>query len=238
MGNEGFFPVRIEKITALSPNVKQYCFKWLGDIEFSFNAGQFVMLNLPISGEYSTRSYSIASAPATDGNFELCIVRKPDGAGTQFLFENVKAGDELSCSLPQGSFVLPEVLPENLVMICTGTGVAPFRAMIHDLFSKNTASTKVHLIFGCRRREDLLYFDEWEKLNAGRSNFHFYPVLSREPSWPGHKGYVHQVYKEKFAGLDDVLFYICGWSFMVKEAKNNLKAMGYNRKQIKFELYD
>ncbi len=71
-------------------------------------------------------------------------------------------------------------------------------------------------------------------------NFHFYPVLSRETpeTWDGHHGYVHTVYEDIFADRRPATFYICGWNAMLKEARQRLESMGYDRKRIKFESYD
>lgn len=202
----------------------------------SFVPGQFVMLDLPIEGEFSTRSYSIASAPNRESWIELCIVLKPDGAGTPYLFEDVNRGSVLKVSEPQGRFVLEEGT-EPVCLICTGTGVAPFRSFIQHL-EKQGLSREVHLIFGNRTETDILYESEWTSLvKAGR--LHFYPVLSRSSAeWAGVKGYVHEVYPALAEAHPDWTFYLCGWSTMVKEAKNNLKALGFSRKQLKFELYD
>ena len=231
--------MKVEGIRTLSPTVKEFSLRWMDSSGFDFTPGQFVMLDLPIGGVFSARSYSLASAPQGDGAFKLCIVQKPGGAGTDYLFNEVKPGSILACSAAQGSFVLAEPLPTTLVFICTGTGVAPFRAMLQSLFKQDDfPNAEIHLIFGCRTKSDLLYYDEFKEWETKNRQFFYHPVLSREPEWNGYKGYVHQVYQQKFLGLSEVIFYLCGWSNMVREAKNNLKQLGYHRRQIKFELYD
>lgn len=202
----------------------------------NFIPGQFVMLDLPIPGEFSTRSYSIASAPNSASWIELCIVLKPDGAGTPYLFEGVEKGSVLKVSEPQGRFLIEEGT-EPVCLICTGTGIAPFRSFIQHTIQQGT-DRDIHLIFGNRTESDILYEEEWGSLvNSGK--LHFYPVLSRaSANWEGVRGYVHEVYPELGKNNPHWIFYLCGWSTMVKEAKNNLKALGFSRKQLKFELYD
>src|SRR5688572_24819012 len=100
-----------------TPVVKRYFFKFPDHIEFRFKAGQFVMLDLPIDAKFTNRSYSIASAPTEDNIFELCIVLKPDGKGTPYLFENVHAGSKVKCTLPLGKFFLPAELDTDLCFI-------------------------------------------------------------------------------------------------------------------------
>jgi NAD(P)H-flavin reductase len=72
------------------------------------------------------------------------------------------------------------------------------------------------------------------------AGFNYIPVLSREdsPGWKGEKGYVHEVYKRLFADKKELQFYICGWKVMILEAVENLKQMGFEKADIRFELYD
>ena len=95
------------------------------------------------------------------------------------------------------------------------------------------------MVFGNRWEKDILYRKEMESLEREHPEFRFLPVLSREnPGWLGRKGYVHQVYEEIFADKRPARFFICGWADMLKEARQRLEAMGYDKKAIKFESYD
>jgi len=229
----------VESVINLSPSVKHYTVSVNDKADFDFEPGQFVIISFPgIQHQFPYRSYSIASAPMTN-HFDLCVVLKEDGAASPILFEKA-VGDSIRFSAPQGKFVLPdETAGKTFCFICTGTGVAPFRAMIQHLISKQLPFEKIILIFGGRKQEDLLYREEFESLAKTDARFEYYPVLSRE-YWDGYQGYVHQIYLNKpaYTGQANMLFYICGWSEMVREAKNNLKEMGYSRKEIKFELFD
>lgn len=231
-----FYSGTITKIIDESPTVKRYFITIEGVTTFDFLPGQFVMLDLPIQHEFTTRSYSIASAPKSN-EIELCIVLKEDGQGTPYLFENIKVGSKLKVSEPQGRFFLKQPIETDLCLIATGTGVAPLRSMLHSIFNNNISHKNLYLVFGNRTEKDILYRKEFEELEKQHPQFKFLPTLSRE-EWEGPTGYVHPIYKNLFDGSQPAVFYICGWSSMVKEAKNNLKAMGYPRKQINFELYD
>ncbi|NNC84740.1 MAG: oxidoreductase [Bacteroidia bacterium] len=220
--------------------VKRYFIKVPDDQEFSFKAGQFIMLDLPIDSKYTNRSYSIASAPSTDNIFELCIVINPDGLGTPYMFENFKVGSAVKISKVLGKFTIPEPIETDLCFICTGTGVAPFRAQIFDIFSRNIPHKNIYLVFGNRKIKDILYKEEFEKLAEEKPEFNFIPVLSRETeeTWNGKHGYVHPIYEKIFNDKRDAKFYICGWTAMLKEARSRIEEMGYDRKKIKFESYD
>ena len=165
------------------------------------------------------------------------------GAGTTWLFNNVAIGSELTLRGPQGVFTLPETLDKDFYLICTGTGIAPFRSMINYIKIHNIPHQNINLIFGTRAKKDLMYTDELMRLDMEMENFHFIPTLSRE-QWDGCCGYVHAVYenrvREKMNGnseLPPANFYLCGWKAMIDEAKQRIQGLGYDRKAIHQELY-
>lgn len=227
--------LRIEQVTKFT---RRYFLQLPETSNFEFRPGQFVTLDLPIHERRNKRwrSYSIASAPDGTNIIELVIVYMEGGAGTEYLFDEIKEGSELVLRGPQGVFVLPETVPDNLHLICTGTGIAPFRSMIHHIRNHNIPHGKIHLIFGTRTKEDLLYYDEMKQLEQEIENFHYYPVLSRE-KWQGQSGYVHHIYEQLCSDVPPACFMLCGWKVMVDEAKQRLQAMGYDKKNICLELY-
>ena len=107
------------------------------------------------------------------------------GLGTQYLFNEIKVGSELNFRGAQGVFILPENKDKDIFLICTGTGIAPFRSMINHIFLHQTAFNKIHLVFGCRWKKDLLYYEEMKELETKLPGFHYHPTLSRE-EWDGH----------------------------------------------------
>jgi ferredoxin-NADP reductase len=206
--------------------------------QFDFKPGQFVTLDLPIHEKKNKRwrSYSIASAPDGTNIFELIIVLVEDGLGTPYLFTQIKIGDELTLRGPVGVFTLPEDLNNDLFLVCTGTGIAPFRSMVNYIHQKQISFSTINLIFGTRTQKELLYFEEMKKLNTDMSNFHYIPCLSRE-TWDGKSGYVHAVYQELAKGNAAANFMLCGWKNMIDDARKNLAEMGYDKSHIHFELY-
>jgi CDP-4-dehydro-6-deoxyglucose reductase len=206
--------------------------------KFDFIPGQFVTLDLPIHEKSNKRwrSYSISSWPDGTNSFELLVVLAKQGLGSNYLFHEVKVGSELTFRGAQGVFVLPEKLERDIYLICTGTGIAPFRSMVNYIYLNNISHKNIFLIFGCRRREDLLYYDELKKLEETSQGFYYYPTLSRE-HWDGHFGYVHPIYMELAKDLPDADFFLCGWKHMLDEAKKHILEMGYDKKRIHIELY-
>lgn len=205
---------------------------------FDFKPGQFVTLDLPIHEKANKRwrSYSIASAPDGTNTFELIIVLDKNGSGTNYLFHEVKEGTELTMRGPQGVFSLEQPLDKDVFMICTGTGIAPFRSMIHHAVNTHVPFKNIYLVFGCRTKGDLLYFNEFSGMQEKVSGFHYLPTLSRE-EWEGASGYVHAIYEKHCSGRQPADFYLCGWRGMIDEAKERIIAMGYDKKAIHLEIY-
>lgn len=219
-----------------SENVRRFFFKADATIP-DFLPGQFVIMEVPGLPEFeNTRSYSIASSPHPS-EFELCISLNPSGKATPLIW-GFELGQCIQFSEPQGTFILREPLPNTIVFICTGTGVAPFRSMLQYFKNHEFPTSEIHLIFGNRWEKDILYKEEFLSLAAAFPNFHFHPALSRESIAHTHHGYVHDLYKGKFAPQDSVHFYVCGWQGMCADAREILKEMGFNRRQYFFEQYD
>jgi ferredoxin-NADP reductase len=210
------------------------------DMEFfDFQSGQFVNLKLE---EGLVRAYSIASSLKKTKRIELLIVKNDHGKLTPVLFDHVKLGSKLKVQGPFGKFTLPqnanETFKGDVCFIATGTGIAPIRSMVQDLIFGGFKKP-IYLIFGNRKMEGLYYREKFEALTKLYPTFRFIPTLSQETRgiWKGKMGRVHAIYQDIFKDKHTCNFYICGWSQMVKEAKENLLAMGYGKENIHIENY-
>lgn len=230
-----WYDATIVKVVNETQNTERIWIKIDSEEVFQFTPGQFVTLDLPIGEKRLERwrSYSIASNSYEDNTIELCIVAFEDGKGSSYI-TNRRVGDKLQLKGPEGAFILSDDLSSNLVLICTGTGIAPFRAMIQDRLKNNQT---IHLIFGTRTFDDILYHEDM-KAWSEFPNFKYDIVLSREKREGFSYGYVHSIYEDKYRDIQDSThFYICGWSQMVDQAVKTLGEMGYPRNQIHYELY-
>ena len=231
----------LERVLDETPQVKRFFIRIPELSAFTFHAGQFVMLDLPIESKIKTRAYSIASPPDESNLLELVIVLKDGGLGTSYLFGETREGSRILISEPIGKFTRPR--PERfeipLCFICTGTGVAPFRSMIYDILNHKVPFETIYLVTGSRLPADLLYLKEWNAMQEKLPNFFYRPVLSRAgEDWSGRKGYVHEHYTDIAAQFPETLFYICGWKEMINQARKNLMDYGISKTQIRFEMYD
>jgi len=237
----------VTKIVDESPTTKRFWLK-VEEGKPTFKAGQFVTMDLPIHEKRLKRwrSYSIANAPGSANDMEFCIVRLEGGLASDYFFEEVAIGTPIKFKGPTGAFILKEPIDKDLILICTGTGVAPFRSMLHDIIDNNKPHKKIHLIFGTRYKEGILYEEEFSKLEETNDFFSYTVCLSREEnledltrSFELSKGYVHQAYKKHYLDpKEDVAVYLCGWKNMVDEAVETfMDKLGYQKEQIHYELY-
>lgn len=236
-----WFNGEVISIHDVAPDTKQFFLKVPDDEKFDFIPGQFVTMDLPVSDKrlHRWKSYSIANAPDNNNILEFCIVRMPEGAATTYLFNEIKPGNAIKFKGPDGGFVIPQNLDNELVMMCTGTGIAPFRSMIQHIHKKQIPYHKIHLIFGTRYENGILYREEMEKLSRESEVFSYSVALSRESAIGFHHGYIHPIYLNEYeVPNSETQFYICGWTPMIDEAVANLiTKLGVNRSQIHYELY-
>lgn len=232
-----------------TPTTKRFFFEVPELKVLNFIPGQFISFEFPIHEKPSkrVRHFSIANAPDNNNFFEVVIVKKEGGAGTEWLWKQ-DIGIEIPFTGPSGIMVMDENKVKNHIFICTGTGVGPFRSMLLDIYRNKIKTGDLVMVFGTRDKQSMLYVKDMEYLESQLPQMKYLPILSREEI-NGQQGYVHKVYTEvvndyfkqmeegKYNELDCV-FYICGWKDMVKEARANLMAMGFDKKQIKQEIYE
>jgi ferredoxin-NADP reductase len=234
------------------------CFHLQFEVEneatFDFLAGQFVsVVATDAHGKHQTRAYSIASA--TRGNqFELCLNRVEGGFFSNMLADLVP-DQTIQFHGPHGLFTLPATLTDT-VMIATGTGVAPMRGFVEQLFPSTgedrSQGRQFWLAYGTRHETEIYYQRFFEKTAAEHDNFHYLPTLSRpHEGWEGLRGYVQEHVRALLtehasrsnpisaeSGTPQLLAYICGLNDMVSANRELLKELGWDKKQIHFERYD
>ncbi len=231
--------IRIEDETSTT---KRFWIEISDQSKFDFIPGQFLTLDLPIHEQPNKRwrSYSIASETNNSNVVEIIIVLMEGGLGTNYLFSQAKVGTEFPVRGPQGHFTLPEKIETDIFMICTGTGIAPFRSMVQHIQQHNIPHKEIFLIYGTRKCADALYINELNDLKQKLTGFHYIPTFSREQvvSDGQRIGYVHAAYEQLMElERDSPEFYLCGWKDMITDARNRIQSLGIDKKSIHFELY-
>jgi CDP-4-dehydro-6-deoxyglucose reductase, E3 len=225
---------RLVESREIAPSVRHFVFEVPEVKEFHFQPGQFVSFTAILADRPITRAYSIAG-PAKGNRFDLCLNLVREGHFSPFLFD-LRVSDQIEMTGPIGTFVLGT--PSDSVMIATGTGIAPFRPMLHEILPKDPGHSYT-LLFGVRYERSLLYRAEFEDFQRRFSNFHFWPTLSRpDRAWKGRTGHVQAHLDEAIGERRDLNVYVCGLRAMVDDVRNILKEKGFERQRIIYEKYD
>ncbi len=235
----------------LAPSVAHLAFTRDDGEPLDYIPGQFLQVHFEYAdGTAARRSYSLATihdhAMGPGELVEIAVSYVPGGAATA-LFENLAIGDTVQASGPFGRFCLqPRDANRRYILIGTGTGVTPYRAML-PLLEQAMASrgAEVVLLFGARSPDELLYGDEFRAFADAHPGFRFVPCFSRELPAPGsahdhadvRHGYVQQFLGEFAPSADGDIAYLCGNPDMVDACFEALKEHGLPVPHIRREKY-
>ena len=237
---------QLTRAVQLSSQTRHLEFTVLDIEQFQFVPGQFLSLLASKDGREITRAYSIASAPRSRPQFDLCLNRVADGFFSNLLCD-MHEGETVRFHGPHGLFTLRQPLQDSL-FICTGTGVAPFRGFVEWLFDDRRKplieGREFWLIYGTRYPGDIYYRDFFEQVAGKNPNFHYLVTLSRGgESWSGETGYVQEHVRRIVESRlpekrTDLHAYICGLNNMIKANRALLMELGVDRKSVIYERYD
>ena len=236
----------------LAPSVGHYVFVRDDGAPLDFIPGQFIQVHFQYAdGTATKRSYSLATihdhAMGPGEAVEIAVSYVPGGAATA-LFEGLDAGDTVDASGPFGRFCLvPADTNRRYLLIGTGTGVTPYRAMLPQLERAIAErGLQVVLLFGARTPDELLYGDEFRAFaDRHPDHFRFVPCFSRVLPAAGsphahadvRRGYVQQFLPDFAPDPAGDIAYLCGNPNMVDSCFEALKESGLEVKQIRREKY-
>ena len=221
-------PTRVASLAKASHDVMVVRLQLPAADVFKYHAGQYVEFLLR---DGDRRAYSMANAPhlqLENPGVELHIRHMPGGKFTDHVFGALKEKEIMRVEGPFGSFYLREDSKKPMVLLASGTGFAPIKAMIEHLQFKGSTRPAV-LYWGGRRPADL-YMNDWVMARvAEMPNLRYVPVVSDalpEDAWAGRTGFVHKAVLEDFADLSAVQVYACGAPIVVDSAQAAYIAAG------------
>jgi len=200
--------------------------------------GQYVNVFVDVDGVLTSRPYSIASAPGAD-SLDLTVRDKPGGFVAPYLLNQVGVGTEFETTGPAGSFYHePLIDGDELVFLAGGSGITPFMSIIRDAV-RNDRGLRMHLLYGSRTPDDVIFGPELAALAARNANLRYTPVISEPPpSYEGLCGFMTaDLIREQIGGVAGKTFYICGPNVMYGFCLAALAELGMPGHKIKRELY-
>ena len=237
-------PLRLIERHLLAPGVLHLCFEHAQGEALAFKPGQFIQVFFTdAAGGELRRSYSIASplpAEAVPLRWELAVSLLPGGRAGTFL-QAAPLGSIVEAGGPFGRFhLMPSDTPRRILLVATGTGVAPFRAMLADLRRRLDAGTQIVLLCGARSREELLYRDEFLALARHAPGFTYRGCVSREVPAPDAPDLVAGRVQPALMALSpdaDDLVLLCGNPAMVDDCAALLAQSGLPLHAVRRERY-
>jgi CDP-4-dehydro-6-deoxyglucose reductase len=217
-------PVRVSALDRVAPDVIVMTLQLPANHAFRYHAGQYVEF---ILRDGARRSYSMATASELGAaSIELHLRHLPGGKFTDQVFGVMKVKDILRIEGPFGSFYVRDDSPRPMVLLASGTGLAPIKAIVEHLRAQGSQRPAV-LYWGCRRRADL-YLDTWARdAVAALPWLSYVPVLSEpaaDDAWDGRVGLVHQAVMADWPDLSQHQVYACGAPVMVDAAGRDFVA--------------
>jgi CDP-4-dehydro-6-deoxyglucose reductase len=213
-------PCRIQALERLAHDVVRVVLRLSPTSKLDFLPGQYFDV---IGQDGLRRSYSAANAARADKLVELHIREVPDGAMSRYWFQQAKLNDLLRLRGPLGTFFLRDQADKDLVLLATGTGIAPVKAILEGLAAlpESEQPRRIAVYWGGRHRDD----HYWHP--PAMPELRFVPVLSRaDENWTGARGHVQDVLLAELPDLPRTHVYACGSDAMIHGAQSRLRAAG------------
>ncbi|OEF10061.1 FAD-binding oxidoreductase [Aliivibrio logei] len=207
-------PCKVASFEYVTEDIVSIKFRFPPTSKFDYLPGQYVDLSF----KGVKRSYSIANAKSELKELELHIRKVPNGQMSRLLFDELKENQLMRIEGPKGTFFVKDNT-KPLVLIATGTGIAPIKAIVEELIAKGDKRA-IRIYWGMQYEKEL-YCDELIKMANQINHISFTPVLSREEEVVHgcEQGYVQNVVVRDFESLENVEVYACGSLRMIEDAK-------------------
>ncbi|MGX9776590.1 CDP-6-deoxy-L-threo-D-glycero-4-hexulose-3-dehydrase reductase [Janthinobacterium lividum] len=213
-------PSRVTTIEKVAPDVVVLTLQLPASERLNYRAGQYIEIMLR---DNKRRSYSMASAPVEGGPVSLHIRHMPGGLFTDQVFGTMKERDILRFEGPMGTFFLREDSDKPVVLLASGTGFAPLKAIVEHMINEQSPRP-ITLYWGARRPHDLYMDALCRQWAADLPQFTYVPVVSDalpEDGWSGRTGFVHQAVIADLPDMSAYQVYACGAPIVVESANRD-----------------
>jgi CDP-4-dehydro-6-deoxyglucose reductase len=218
----------VQGVQALNPDVIHLRLRLPEETKLMYRPGQYMNVQL---GDRNHRSFSMASKP-DDCSVDFHVRRIPGGQFTDQRLAALRAGETLDVEMPNGNFCFHAEDYRPLIMVATGTGLAPIKSILEALMDDGDCPP-VSLYWGARTEIDLYLHDEIQTWADRLYEFQYVPVLSRaSESWTGRRGYVQDAVLADLEDLSEHAIYLCGSPVMIADAKIAFASRGASMEHL------
>ena len=233
----------ISEVKDETPSSKTFTFKAAEGYHMPyFNAGQHISVKFLIDGKYVTRPFSVASAPimTDEGLLQITLRKMPGGYVTAWVWDNWKVGTEVEFDGAFGDGFYNSLRDtKHVVGIAGGSGITAFRSIALDMKTSHRPE-KFTILYGSRNEEDIIYFDELNKIaeESGGAVEVFNILSEAGESWQGEKGFISaEIIKKLVPDWNNVTYYISGPQPMYDFLDGEFEKMGIKSRFIRKEEY-
>lgn len=205
-----------------------------------FQAGQYLAVFAEPDNICTSRPYSISSPPNQTGYYDLTVKRVENGLVSNYLLDQVRVGDSLVVSGPQGNFYFnPLVHSDTLICIAGGSGITPFMSMILEIVDKDLPR-KVILLYGSRDQNDIIFHEQLTRFSEQHDQIRYIPVLENATEdYQGQCGLITAdlISKETKQHSENCTFFLCGPQGMYDFCLPQIEQLGIPPRRIRKEMY-
>ena len=209
--------------------------------EFNFTAGQYITLQKEIEGAFVRRAYSICSTPQS-GTIRVAIKAVENGIFSQYATSQMKVGDEIEISAPEGRFLLNPEANKNYIGFAAGSGITPILSMVETVLEKESTATFT-LVYGNKSEVNTIFYKRLNDLkNSFSERFNLHYIFSREEVKNELKGRIDEnvtsyFVKNRYKETSFNEAFLCGPEEMIQKVSKTLENNKIAKEHIHFELF-
>ena len=203
-----------------------------------FRAGQYLSLKLDLDGSKVSRPYSISSDPkdALEGRIAVSVRANPGGFAADRILSELKVGDTVTASAPEGNFYYDELRDaKNVLALAGGSGITPFLSMARAI-RDGIEDFSLTILFGSRTRETVLFADEFEKITAACPKVKVVHILSDEEAEGYEHGFITAELIRKYTPEGEYSIFLCGPEAMYRFVMPEIEKLGLPRRLVRREM--
>ncbi|MCW2798754.1 MAG: hypothetical protein JWQ70_226 [Aeromicrobium sp.] len=192
-----------------------------------FKPGQHVQFGIEVEGKRRIRCFSVStSSAARNGTFSVSVKAHPDGYVSQFLHRELTPKTLVYLSQAEGEFVLPKVVPDNLLLMSGGSGITPVMSMLRTLRDTKHRG-QITFLHYARSRDDEMFTAELDEL-AANANVTVERIYTRAPAKGAQLKGRFVIDHLKHLGIDptDTLTYVCGPAGLIETVRDTYEEIG------------